>query len=77
MKLIKRQLARLRRAWRSWTFNTGLALALAGYFQGNLALVLPIIKQYIPDDKVGGFVMVVGLVVIVLRFKTAKPLEDR
>lgn len=74
---MKRQLNRLRRAWRSWTVNWGLLLAMAGYFQENVTQVLPIIKQYIPDEKVGGFLMLVGLVVILLRFKTAKPLEDR
>lgn len=74
---MKRQLLKLRRAWRSWTINWGLLLALAGYFQDNIAQVMPVIKLYIPDEKVGGFLMLVGLVVILLRFKTGKPLEDR
>lgn len=74
---MKKLVARIRCAWRSWTVNWGLLLALAGYFQDNLALVMPTIKTYIPDENAGNFVMLVGLVVILLRFKTAKPLEDR
>lgn len=74
---MKKLSARIRRAWRSWTVNWGLMLAAVGYFQDNLAQVMPTIKRFIPNDDVGSFVMLVGLVVIVLRFKTAKALEDR
>lgn len=67
----------LRRAWRSWTVNWGALLVMAGYFQDNLGMAMPVIKQYIPDDKVGAFVMLVGLVVIGLRFKTTQPVADK
>lgn len=67
----------LRRAWRSWTVNWGALLVMAGYFQDNLGMVMPTIKRIIPNEDVGTFVMLVGLVVIVLRFKTTQAVADK
>lgn len=65
-------------SWRkSWTIHWGALLVLAGYFQDNISQVMPIIKRFIPDDYVGGFVMFVGMVVIVLRFKTNSSVNDK
>lgn len=67
----------LRRAFKSWTVNWGVLLVFVGYFNDNIEQVLPFIKQYIPNDKVGLFVMFVGLVVVALRIKTTKPLSEK
>lgn len=74
---MKRLIGKLRRAWKSWTVNWGALLMVAGYFQDNIGQVLPLIKKYVPDENVGGLLMVVGLVVVLLRIKTTKPLGDR
>lgn len=74
---MKKLTDRIKRAIKSWTVNWGLLLSLAGYFQENVTQVLPIVKQFIPDENVGGFLMVVGLVVILLRFKTTQPISER
>lgn len=74
---IKQQFRRLRRAWRSWTFNSGAALYLLGEFHDNAAQFMPLIKLIIPTEHVAAFISAIGLVIIVLRFKTTKPLEER
>lgn len=70
-------LHKINRWRRSWTVNWGLLLQLVGYFHDNIAQVMPAIKRVIPNDEVGAFVMAIGMVVIVLRFKTTKPLAER
>lgn len=75
--MMKKWLAAARRAWRSWTINWGALLMLVGYFSDNIEQVTPFLRKYIPNDDVGLFVMVVGIVVVLLRIKTAKPLSER
>lgn len=76
-KWIKKQLAHLRRAYKSWSVNWGMLLAAAGYLHEHIAQVLPTVKRIIPNDDVGTFVTGVGLVVVLLRFKTNKPLSEK
>lgn len=71
------QLAKLRRAWRSWTINWGMLLMIVGYFNDNISQVLPFVRKYIPSEQVGLFVVTIGFVVVLLRFKTSKPLAEK
>lgn len=74
---IKAKFAALRRALKSWTINWGLVLLQLGYFHENIGQVLPFINRYIPSEDTGVLVMLIGLVVIGLRFKTSKPIGER
>lgn len=72
-----KQLQRARRAWKSWTVNWGLLLVVLGEFHSNINQAIPAIKLIIPNDYVGTFITFIGVVVAVLRFKTAKDLADK
>lgn len=65
---------RLKRAWKSWTVNYGLLLVIFGELQRQENYL----SYYITDTKQFGAIMtVIGLLVVLLRFKTAKGLENK
>lgn len=70
-------LADLKRAWKSWTINWHLLALSVGYFNDNVAQVLPFLKQYLADENVGVVLMLMGIVGLALRFKTTKPLAEK
>lgn len=74
---IKRQLRALRRAWRSWTMNWGVALIVVGYFHDHIDDFMPLLGTIIPDKYVAAFVQAIGLIIILLRMKTDKALADK
>lgn len=77
LEWITKQARRLRRAYRSLTVNWGGLLIVVGALHDNIEQFLPLVKLIIPNQYVGAFVSAIGVVVVLLRFKTTKPLEDR
>jgi len=74
---IKRVGKSLRRAWKSHTINWALALTIAGYVEANTGQVIPFVQRYLPSAEPGEIVMAIGLLMIVLRFKTDKPVAEK
>lgn len=65
---------RAKRAWKSWSVNYGAILIILGELQRSenyLSMVLDNPKQF------GSIMLIIGLIVIILRFKTTKGLEDK
>lgn len=58
---------------KSWTVNYGLLLVIAGSLQQNFDYL----KTLVGEKNYGLLFVVVGIVVVVLRFKTTKALEDK
>lgn len=58
---------------RSWTVNYGLALMLVGSLEVNFHYL----KGFIPEKWYGAIFVLVGLVVVVLRFKTTTSLMEK
>lgn len=65
---------RAKRAWKSWTVNYGLLLVVLGELQRQTDYMASIIT----NPRYFGVVMsLIGVLVVGLRFKTAKSLEDK
>lgn len=68
-------LSKLKNAWKSMViwFNSLMAVLIAAL--PAIQEALPAIQQYVPDIKYFAVSVILGN--IVLRFKTAKPLEEK
>ena len=65
---------RCKKAWKSWTINYGLMLLLLGELQSREDVLRDIMK----DPASSGLLITgIGIVVVLLRYKTDKPLEEK
>lgn len=58
---------------KSWTINYGLLLVILGSLQQNFDYL----RKLIGEENYGLAFVVVGVVVVVLRFKTTTAVEDK
>lgn len=66
-------LNKIKQYLKSWTINYGLVLMLVGSLEANFQYL----KNYIPDKWYGILLILVGLLVVVLRFKTTTSLKNK
>lgn len=68
---------RIKRAFKSWTINWHLVLVVVGGIQQTQADWMPWLESVLTKDRVGLVIAGLGIIGLVLRFKTTKPISER
>ena len=66
-------MSKLKKWMKSWTINYGLLLVILGSLQQNFDYL----RKLIGEENYGLAFVVIGVVVVVLRFKTTTAVEDK
>lgn len=63
----------IKKMFKSWTINYGLLLVIAGSLQQNFDYL----KSMVGEKNYGLLFVLVGILVVVLRFKTTTPVSEK